>query len=58
MLEKILGIVRSNMLRIIQLLEADLNQVLRIAFTRNIVKLAKNHKVIISNDQYGRAHAT
>jgi hypothetical protein len=29
--------------------------VLRIAFARNIAKLAKNHKVIIS---YGRDHAT
>jgi hypothetical protein len=36
MLEKIPGVVRSNKLRIIQPLEADLNQVLRIAFARNI----------------------
>jgi hypothetical protein len=41
MLEKITGVPRSNKLRIIQLLEADLNQVLRIAFTRNISRLEK-----------------
>jgi hypothetical protein len=58
MLEKIPGVVRSNKLQIIQLLEADLNQVLRIAFARNIAKLAKNNKGIISDHQYGRAHAT
>jgi hypothetical protein len=58
MLEKIPGVVRSNKSRIIQLLEADLNQVLRIAFSRNIAKLAKNSKGIISDQQYGRAHAT
>jgi hypothetical protein len=58
MLEKIPGVVRSNKLRIIQLLEADLNQVLRIAFARNITKLAKNNKGITSDHQYGRAHAT
>jgi hypothetical protein len=58
MSEKIPGVVRSNKLRIIQLLEADLNQVLRIAFARNIVKMAKNNKGIISNHQYDRAHAT
>jgi hypothetical protein len=51
-------VVRSNKLQIIQLLEADLIQVLRIAFTRNIAKLAKNNKGIISDHQYGRAHAT
>jgi hypothetical protein len=52
------GIVRSNKLRIIQLLvlqlEADLNQVIRIAFSRNIAKLANNHKGISSDHQYGR----
>jgi hypothetical protein len=32
--------------------------VLRIAFSRNIAKLAKNNKGIISYHQYGRAHAT
>jgi hypothetical protein len=31
---------------------------LRIAFARNIAKLAKNNKGIISDHQYGRAHAT
>jgi hypothetical protein len=40
---------------IIQLLEADLNRVLRIAFARSISKLAKG---IISDHQYDRAHAT
>jgi hypothetical protein len=58
MLEKIPGVVRSNKLRIIQLLEADLNQVLRIAFAKNIAKLAQKNKGIISDHQYGRAHAT
>jgi hypothetical protein len=57
-LENIPGVVRSNKLRIIQLLEADLNQVLRIAFTRNISKLVKNNKGIINDHQYDRAHAT
>jgi hypothetical protein len=56
--EKIPGVVRSKKLPIIQLLKADPNQVLRIAFARNIVKIAKNHKGIISEHQYGRAHAT
>jgi hypothetical protein len=36
MLEKIPGVSRSDKLRIIRLLEADLNQVLRIAFAMNI----------------------
>jgi hypothetical protein len=45
MLEKIPGIARSNKLRIIQLLEADLNQVLRATFARNVTKLAQNHKM-------------
>jgi hypothetical protein len=58
MLDKIPGVVRSNKLQIIQLLEADLNQVLRIAFARNIAKLAKNNKGIIRDHQYSRAHAT
>jgi hypothetical protein len=44
MLEKISGVVRSNKLRVIQLLEADPNQVLSIAFARNIAKLAKNNR--------------
>jgi hypothetical protein len=56
MLEKVPGISRSDKLRIIQLLEADLNQVLRIAFARNITCLAKDHEGIISEHQYGRAH--
>jgi hypothetical protein len=58
MLEKIPGVPRSNKLRIIQLLEADLNQVLRIAFARNISRLAKEHSVIISEHQYGRDNNT
>jgi hypothetical protein len=58
MLEKVPGITRSDKLRIIQLLEADLNQVLRIAFARNITRLAKDHEGIISEHQYGRAHKT
>jgi hypothetical protein len=58
MLEKIPGVVRSNKLRIIQLLEADLNQVIRIAFTRNITRLAKAHEGVISKHQYGRSHKT
>jgi hypothetical protein len=57
-IKKIPRVVRSNKLSIIQLLEADLSQVLRIAFARNISKLAKNRKGIISDHQYGRAHAT
>jgi hypothetical protein len=58
MLEKIPGGPRSNKLRIIQLLEADLHQVLRIAFARNISRLAKEHAGIISEYQYGRANKT
>jgi hypothetical protein len=58
MLEKVPGILRSDKLRIIQLLEADLNQVLRIAFARNITRLTKDHEGIISEYQYGRAHKT
>jgi hypothetical protein len=41
-----------------QLLEADLNQVLRIAFARKITHLAKEHEGIRSEHQYGRAHKT
>jgi hypothetical protein len=58
MLEKIPGVVRTNKLRIIQLLEAYLNQVLRIAFARNITKLARDNEGVISNHQYGRSHKT
>jgi hypothetical protein len=58
MLEKLPGIPRSDKLRIIQLLEADLNQVLRIAFSRNITRLAKDHEGIILEHKYGRAHKT
>jgi hypothetical protein len=41
MLEKVPGISRSDKLRIIQLLEAYLNQVIRIYFARNKTRLAK-----------------
>jgi hypothetical protein len=58
MLEKVPGIPRSDKLIIIQLLEADLDQVFRISFTRNIMRLAKDHEGIISEHQYGRAHKT
>jgi hypothetical protein len=52
------GIARTNKLRILQLLEADLNQVLRAAFARNITKLAQNNEGVISEHQYGRLHHT
>jgi hypothetical protein len=58
MLEKIPGVPRINKLRIIQLLEADLNQVLRSAFARNISKLSQETPGIISEHQYGRSHQT
>jgi hypothetical protein len=58
MFDKPPGIARTNELRIIQLLEADLNQVLRAAFARNITKLAHNHEGVISEHQYGRSHLT
>jgi hypothetical protein len=58
MLEKIPGVPRINKLRIIQLLEADLNQVLRSAFARNISKIAQETPGIISEHQYGRSHQT
>jgi hypothetical protein len=58
MLEKILGVPRINRLRIIQLLEADLNQVLRSAFTGNISRIAQHTPEIISKHQYGRSHQT
>jgi hypothetical protein len=51
-LEKIPGVPRINKLRIIQLLEADLNQVLRSAFASNISKLAQETAGIISEHQY------
>jgi hypothetical protein len=58
MLEKIPGVPRINKLRIIQLLKADLNQVLRSTFDRNISKLAQETPGIISEHQYGRSHHT
>jgi hypothetical protein len=58
MLEKSPGISRSDKLRMIQLLEADRNQVLMISFARNITQITKEHEGIISEHQYGRAHKT
>jgi hypothetical protein len=58
MLKNIAGVVRSNKLCIIQLLEADLNQVLLVAFSRNIAELAKTHKGIISDHHIERVRAT
>jgi hypothetical protein len=58
MLEKISGIARTNKLRIIQLLEADSNQVLRAVFARNIMKFAQNNEGVISEHQYERSHRT
>jgi hypothetical protein len=58
MLKKIPGVLRINKLRIIQLLEADLNQVLRSAFAQNISKLAQDTPGIIIEHQYGRSHQT
>jgi hypothetical protein len=51
MLEKNLGIIRTNKLRIIQILEADLNQVLLSALARNIRELAQYRDGIISEHQ-------
>jgi hypothetical protein len=54
-----MGIARTNKLRIIQLLEADLHQVLRAAFARNVTNLVQNHKGVISEQhQYGWSHRT
>jgi hypothetical protein len=47
MLETVPGISRSDKLRIIQLLEADSNKVIRVAFVRNITRLTKEHEGII-----------
>jgi hypothetical protein len=58
MLENIQSVVRTKKLRIIQLLEADLNQLLRIAFARNITNLARDNEGVLSNHQYGRSHKT
>jgi hypothetical protein len=58
MLEKFPGIPCSNKLRIIPFLEADTNQVLRIAFARNISRLAKEHSGIFSEHQYGHTNKT
>jgi hypothetical protein len=58
MLENIPGIARTNKIRIIHLLEVDLKQVLRVAFTINVTKLAQNHKGVIHGNQYRRSHRT
>jgi hypothetical protein len=58
MLEKTSGIIRTNKLCIIQLLEADLNQVLCSDLARNIINLAQDSDGIISEHQYGRSHGT
>jgi hypothetical protein len=57
-LEKIPGISKTNKLWNIQILEADFNQVLRCAFTRNISKIANNTPGVISAHQYGRSGQT
>jgi hypothetical protein len=57
-LNNILGVVRSEKLQLIQLLEADLNQVLHIAFTRDITKLSKQHMGIVSEHEHGRSYQT
>jgi hypothetical protein len=56
MQEKIPAVPRINKLRIIQLLKADLNQVLRSAFIRNISKLAQKTPGTIIEHKYGRSH--
>jgi hypothetical protein len=58
MLEEITGLPRISKLRIIQLLEADLNQVLRSEFARNTSKLAQEIPGIVIEHQYGRSHQT
>jgi hypothetical protein len=58
MLEKTPGIIRTIKLRIKQLLEADLNQVLHLASASNISKIAQESDGIISEHQYGRYHRT
>jgi hypothetical protein len=45
-------------MQIIQLLEVDLNQVLRCAFTRKIRKLANNTPGVISAHQYRSSQHT
>jgi hypothetical protein len=55
MLEEVPVIPRSNKLIIIQLLEADINKVLRIAFARNITRLAKDHKSHIGTSVWNSA---
>jgi hypothetical protein len=56
MLEKIPGVPRINKLRIIELIDAYLNQVLRSVVAINISKLAQETPGIISEHQYGRSH--
>jgi hypothetical protein len=57
-LENISGVPRINKLRIIQLLEADLKQVLQSAFARNNSKVAQETPGFISEHKYGRYHQT
>jgi hypothetical protein len=57
MLENIPGVVITNKLCIIQLLEADLNQVRRIDFARNITKLVRDNEGVISKVD-GHLYAT
>jgi hypothetical protein len=58
MLEKITGALRIKKLRIIQLIEADMNQVLRSAFTKNISKLAQETLGISIEHQYVQSQQT
>jgi hypothetical protein len=50
--------VYNQQVKSIQLLEADLNQVLRSAFAKNISKLAQETPGIIREHQYWRSHQT
>jgi hypothetical protein len=58
MLVKTQGVSRSENLWTIQLLEVDLNQVLCVAFARNITKLSNQQEGIISEHPYDQAHKT
>jgi hypothetical protein len=53
MLENIPGVIRTNKLRIIQILEADLNQVLLSAFSRNVRKLAQDEDGVNTSGKAG-----
>jgi hypothetical protein len=58
MLEKTPVIIQTSKLRIVQILEADLSQVLHSAFASNISKLSQDKDGTISEHQYGRYHRT